>query len=437
VKKAAIVIVLMLGCLVSSTAQKPSLELTFTAIDSAAHIQLDSIKVMNRTQGGDTVLYYPDTVLMLNYVLGIEEMNINLGRLRVFQNYPNPVVARTTISVYIPNRGLVSCLITDVLGRMVCQYEKVFESGMHSLSYTPGGGEMSFFTALYENSRETIKIIHINPSRTATPQLSYIGESNSPTPLQNLLKESQEFNFNLGDELVYVGFANGIESGLVHIPSEDETFYLQFAKNIPCPGIPTVTYEGQTYNTVLIYNQCWLKENLDVGIKINADVEMTDNEITEKYCYNDDYNNCITYGGLYQWDEMMQYTTIEASQGICPDGWHLPDNNDWYELRFNLGGDSVAGGKLKEAGLTHWEAPNTGATNESGFTALPGGYYVTGYAHLNETGLFWSSTEYSPTPTTTYRLWVGNGFAQSGFSFGLKTYRFSVRCIKNSLITTN
>ena len=93
-----------------------------------------------------------------------------------------------------------------------------------------------------------------------------------------------------------------------------------------CPA--TVQYEGKTYNTVLIGNQCWLKENLDVGTRINLNQSPTNNGIIEKYCYNDNPTNCDTYGGLYKWDEAMQYTTTEGAIGICPSGWHIPSDDD-------------------------------------------------------------------------------------------------------------
>jgi uncharacterized protein (TIGR02145 family) len=174
-----------------------------------------------------------------------------------------------------------------------------------------------------------------------------------------------------------------------------ETFNTQSGE--PCPGIPTVTYEGQVYNTVLIGNQCWFKENLNVGTMINSYENMSDDGVIEKYCYNNDPAYCETYGGLYQWNEMMEYTTIPGVQGICPAGWHLPTDEEWATLTDFLGGESVAGGKMKETGTTHWSSPNTGATNGSGFTALPGGYrYTTGsFSWLGSKGYFWSSSEFS------------------------------------------
>ena len=149
----------------------------------------------------------------------------------------------------------------------------------------------------------------------------------------------------------------------------------------------------------------------------------------QKYCYNDLETNCDIYGGMYQWLEMMQYTTTQGAQGLCPPGWYLPTDADWTALTTFLGGESVAGGKMKETGTAHWASPNTGATNSSSFTALPGGtrfdnsspFFGLGYG-----GNFWSSTENSPT--AWYRA-LSNSNANASRSSCDKTFGFSVRCL--------
>ncbi len=137
-----------------------------------------------------------------------------------------------------------------------------------------------------------------------------------------------------------------------------------------CPGLPTILYDGQIYNTVQIGTQCWLKENLNVG-----SIGFPGNNSTiEKFCYDNLPINCDIYGGLYTWYEAMQYTYEQGTQGICPDGWHIPSFSDWQLLIDTLGGNEIAGCKVKETGTSHWNYPNTNSNNESGFTALPGGY---------------------------------------------------------------
>ncbi len=128
---------------------------------------------------------------------------------------------------------------------------------------------------------------------------------------------------------------------------------------------------------------------------------------------------------------MMQYVTQEGVQGICPNGWHLPTDIEWTILSDLLGGEDVAGGKMKETGTTHWYTPNTGATNSSGFNALPGGSRTNGgsFYNLGYHGYWWSSTEYSESNAWSRYLDYDND--QVGRSFNNKAYGRSVRCLKN------
>ncbi len=199
--------------------------------------------------------------------------------------------------------------------------------------------------------------------------------------------------------------------------------------------------DGQEYPTVQIGTQCWMAKNLNIGVMINGSGDQTNNSTIEKYCYNNDVNHCATYGGLYQWDEMMGYTTTPGTQGICPTGWHIPTNAEWCTLTtfldatvncntWNWSGTN-AGGKMKEAGFDHWNSPNTGATNSSGFTALGAGYrHSNGYFYdLRLGAFFWSSSEYSSTSGIFRRLLYTNADVYRSF-YG-KTNEISVRCLRN------
>ena len=202
----------------------------------------------------------------------------------------------------------------------------------------------------------------------------------------------------------------------------------------PCPGIPSVYYEGLIYNTVQIGSQCWLKENLNVGLKINGAQEQTNNGIIEKYCYENNDAYCDVYGGLYQWNELMQYITAEGAKGICPMGWHIPTDLEWTTLTTHLGGESLAGNKLKEMGASHWMWPNTGATNSSGFTALPSSLReINGsYPWPFGTGLLlWSSTQ-----STQNKPWYRSVSYSSGninrSDYFEKGNGLAVRCLKDN-----
>jgi uncharacterized protein (TIGR02145 family) len=178
----------------------------------------------------------------------------------------------------------------------------------------------------------------------------------------------------------------------------------------PCPGMPTVEYEGHTYNTVLIGSQCWLRENLDVGVQISGSTNQTNNGTIEKWCYNNSASNCEIYGGLYQWDEMMKYSTTEGSRGICPNGWHIPTDAEWCALTTYvdptincsaIGGTGTdASYKLKSQ--SGWNNGGNGS-NQFGFTGLPAGVgYFPSWDHLGNAGDYWTSTLKTSLPGGYY-----------------------------------
>ncbi len=200
-----------------------------------------------------------------------------------------------------------------------------------------------------------------------------------------------------------------------------------------CCGQPTIdNRDGKSYQTVLIGNQCWFRENLNIGTLVPGNTEQDNHSVIEKYCYDDDEANCNEYGGLYQWDNAMQWSVVPGTQGICPTGWHLPSDEDWTTLTNYLGGEAIAGGALKQAGTKHWASPNTGATNSSGFTALPGGcrYDVGTFQDDSFYAHFWSSLANSSTVSwRRYVVYNSEIVQRDTYS---KSYGFSVRCMKNS-----
>ena len=151
---------------------------------------------------------------------------------------------------------------------------------------------------------------------------------------------------------------------------------VSFTTNAESSGITVTDIDGNVYHTVTIGTQTWMVENLKTTRYRNGAIipNVTDNAswaaLTTGACcdYNNTPSNSITYGKLYNW------YTVTDSRNIAPVGWHMPTDAEWRILTTYLGGESVAGGKLKEKGITHWSSPNTGATNETGFSALPGGY---------------------------------------------------------------
>jgi uncharacterized protein (TIGR02145 family) len=406
---------------------------------------------MNRTQGGDTVMFWPDTVLSIDY-FGLNDHPIEENVFQVFQNYPNPSDGQTTVSLYIPEKDKVTLMITDNLGRKITQYERVLNKGKHSFLFVPGNGNLYYLTAIWQGYSSSIKMICVpSYSPGGKASLDYLSGELSVTELKSF-KAIKEFVFNPGDELLYIGYTDTLQSGMLDFPEGSTAYTFQFATNIPCPGTRTVDYEGQTYNTIQIFSQCWLKENLNVGTMISGDQEMTDNNIIEKYCKENEPDSCDKYGGLYQWNEMMQYTTQQGAQGICPPGWHLPTDEEWKVLEGSVdsqyGIGSYEWDRHKSRGfdagknLKAIHGWGNGEINFDlfGFSALPGGfnyttggtmfdlYWVVGYWWVSEEwgGRAWDRRLMSGSPL------IGRPYSDADwFLYHFKSSGLSVRCLKN------
>jgi uncharacterized protein (TIGR02145 family) len=208
--------------------------------------------------------------------------------------------------------------------------------------------------------------------------------------------------------------------------------------------------DGNVYNTVTIGTQIWMAWNLKTT-KYNdgtAIPNVTDNTTwraltTGAYCdYDNNPVNSTTYGRLYNWyvvdNNAATKVTSNGGKNICPTGWHMPSDAEWTTLTTFLG-DSVAAGKLKETGTTHWASSNIGSTNETGFNALPGGYRNSNgtYHYIVECVLWWSSTMSSPDdgPAAYQSPWYRDMFAYYTFVHrdrGLERSGLSVRCIKDN-----
>ena len=212
-------------------------------------------------------------------------------------------------------------------------------------------------------------------------------------------------------------------------------------------SLVTVTdFDGNIYNTITIGTQLWMAENLKTTNYNDGTAipNVTDNTAWEHLTtgaysdYNNTPANSTTYGRLYNWYAVdNNAATKVASNGgknVCPTDWHVPTDAEWTTLTDYLGGVSIAGGKLKETGTTHWQNPNTGATNETGFTALPSGSRADHgtYYDIELEGYWWSSTYYafSLWPDAYYREVIYNSSLVSRDYLGVE-YGYSVRCLRD------
>lgn len=413
------------------------IELSFTGKNYGAHVDLDSVHVRNLSRDCDTVLYWPDSVLVFGFV-GITEFHNSKG-FAVSPAYPNPTSYKADFNVSIPGEGEINIIAIDLQGRVLVSQTNYFSEGQHHFSFYPSGASMHTIMVSWKNVIKSIKVISNEGTRSLC-SLEYIGGSN------NLLSEKStsknDFLFIPGDDLLYIGYYYGLPSGLTDGPVSSEDYTFEFATNIPCPDAPYVIYEGHYYNTVQIAGQCWMKENLNVGMMIQGSQVMEDNGIIEKYCVKNTEDSCDQFGGLYLWEEVMAYENAPGVQGICPSGWHIPTDQDWKILegvtdsQYPIG-DPIwdqEGSRGHDAGsmmksTTGWLGNGSGA-NKSGFTAVGAGMrnMFGSFTNNMRQGYHWSSSEQSGW------IWVralniyGDGVHRRK---DLGVFGFTIRCLKD------
>ena len=254
------------------------------------------------------------------------------------------------------------------------------------------------------------------------------------------LEITLEFDNGTTQDLVYSDFASEDintfpENGATLTESTDVTFTHEPTGNIASLAINVssviVDIEGNIYSIVRIGDQLWMGENLKTtkyndGISIpleENDVAWNDLSTTA-FCWYDNNNIMYgdTYGALYNW------YSINTNK-LSPVGWHIPTDEEWNTLINFLGGEDVAGGKLKESGNTHWNIPNEGADNSSGFTALPGGSRSDLFHSLGDGGRWWSSTQFDDT--NAWALSMSYTYANASRYNFTKNHGYSVRCIRD------
>jgi uncharacterized protein (TIGR02145 family) len=243
----------------------------------------------------------------------------------------------------------------------------------------------------------------------------------------------------------YINSFNQGGMGNIILPG-NATCDSQYISVAGCGGLTTLVYNGYTYDLVEIGGQCWFKENLQTstyrdGTPINypgTDNTAWANDTTGAYAWID--NDSTTYDSVY--GKLYNWYAVDNSTGLCPTDWHVPTDCEWMYLEGTLGMSTAdqeyiswrgtdEGGKLRETGTTHWDSPNTGATNSSGFTGLPGGYsHQSGsYGGIGGNGYWWSSSQASSILSRIRVLHYNSGKVRRDTDN--KGYGYSVRCLRD------
>ncbi|MCR5549924.1 MAG: T9SS type A sorting domain-containing protein [Bacteroidales bacterium] len=466
-KKLFILFTMVLSCVVGFA---QIVTLTFTGRDADNHfLPFNRVLIVNVTQGWQETIYYPDTILILGGT-GIEE-NASAKGFVLSQNNPNPFDGTTNATLTTSETGEVQMEMLDMNGHMVAaQKFGDIQTGVHQFILTVATPGTYILTARQNGRISSIKMV--NNGKGPTNRIEYAGVSGMKIGKSQQgtgSKGSTGNPFNLGDEMMYIGFANvnGTEhtSQTIHNQHQivSENFILNFnitasSGGQPCPDMPTVIdYDGNMYNTVQIGQQCWMKENLRVkhysdGTPIPAGGDT--NSYAEPYYY--DYSSSgiplVERGYHYNWPAAMHGAASSNAvpsgvQGVCPTGWHLPSDAEWTVLtdyvsaNYACGGDSWNNAKAL-ASTTWWEScsgeclpgdQSVTANNASGFGAVPAGSWPPYWYFVGLHAVFWSSTEIEGESWRAYGRLLGSSYASvvAWVDTNSIDLGFSVRCIRD------
>jgi len=273
-----------------------------------------------------------------------------------------------------------------------------------------------------------------------TSQSNFLAQSNcTPVYIDNIFRGGEGFtsqsNFLAQSNCTPVYIDNIFRGGEGYSSQSNSLIQSNctpvYIDNIFRGGEGFTSQSNYLIQTTLVGTQRWMKENLNVATYRNGDIipQVTDPTAwaaltTGAWCYyNNDAANGAIYGKLYNW------YAVNDSRGLSPLGWHLPTDAEWTTLGSSLGGDNVAGGKMKSTGTTYWTSPNTDATNSSGFSGLPGGYGGESFGSFGSYGSFWSASE--SDVSNAWRRDLGFNYSFLYRATANKKGGISVRCVKD------
>jgi uncharacterized protein (TIGR02145 family) len=386
---------------------------------------VDTIKIENLTQGKSMNLFGSEMLHLVGTITGLDPTIGDIDdELRIF---PNPMTEYSTIEFVAATSGKTSIELFDITGKSLASALNTLPIGTHSFKVS---GLSSGIYTLRINSPENIytgKLVSLGGTGSEV-KISYLENKPIAFLSKKLKSISAEkiMQYTSGDRLMITGKSGIYSTILVDVPTKSKTITFDF---ISCTDA-----DGNNYPVVKIGNQIWMAENLKTTKYKNGNLIATtpvtfdiSGQNTPKYqwAYDCIESNKNVYGRLYTW-----YAANDTGI-IAPEGWRVPSYDDWLTLDNYLGGESVAGGKLKETGTLHWLGPNTGATNESGFSALPGGSRSTSeiFNFKGELGRWWSSTE-ANVDMAFGRIAFNTGTSLDHYSY-LKNTGFSIRCVRN------
>jgi len=411
-KKSTVFIFLLIAMVV---AKAQDYLITFAGTGNATKVSM--IKVENLTSGNSIVLNEND-VLHLTSTVGIAVQNKSNKN---FQIYPNPMAEQSILTFIAPESGITTIGIIDFNGKIIQQINTMLSSGEQRFRVSGINRGVYLVRVAGKNFTCSAKLLS-EFNLKGEPKIEKVSsvKNTSVNPLKST-DVTVDMPYIAGDRLLYKGISGQYSTIVTDVPTGSKMITFDFAT---CSDV-----DENHYATVKIGTQLWMAENLRTT-KLNDGTEIpnvtNDAEwlglTTMGYCW---YNNNSpaykdTYGGLYNW-----YAVNTGK--LCPAGWHVPSDNEYRALSDYLGSNS--GGKIKETGTSHWFNPNTGASNETGFTCLPGGERYNDFRLMGYWAFLWSNINASDSHAGVGLIYY-NSDMMDGDEYK-KQCGFSVRCLKD------
>jgi uncharacterized protein (TIGR02145 family) len=397
--------------------------------------QVSKVTVENMTQGKSLTLNGTEVLHLGKTITGIYPISDIESEIHI---YPNPTNGTSTVNFVANTTGKVNFELFDITGKRLGTAQNILKTGTHSYLISNLGSGIFTVRISSQSYNYTVKLVS-NGTANSDVKVKYIGNETIQKTSMKLKSAyaEKEMQYNTGDRLKITGTSGRYSTVVTDVPTQ--------GKLITFPFMPCTDADGNNYPVVKIGTQIWMAENLKTTMYCNGDpIPNVTDDIewrtlkTGAYCnYNNDTNIGNKFGKLYNWH------AVNDSRRIAPVGWHVPSNQEWTTLSDNLGGSFIAGGKLKEKGIENWTTPNTGATNESGFTALPGGMRTGGqgevgnpssggnFIWINNYGLWYTSTEYSNIQAIKRILQYDQSYIDPEDPF-IKESGYSVRCVMDA-----
>lgn len=393
---------------------------------TGATTTIENVVVQNLTQGTTLTINGSDILHLVGSV-GIGQAHYT--EFTGLFIYPNPTSNAVNVHFYSRKTGQAIVELFDVSGQHVSKHAGNSLAGIQS--FCVSGLPSGIFTirVSVQDEYHVSKIVSSGNCNGYTEINDLAGSQEKMKPF-NSSASTIQMQYNDGDLLLFKAIAGDYSTISTLIPTQDTTVTSNF--------ISATDGDNNHYATVTIGAQVWLAENLKTTLyndgssipNITSPSAWMQQSSAAYAWYNNNFTaNGAVYGALYNW-----YAVDVASNGnrnVCPVGWHVPTDSEWTTLSDFLGGDPVAGSKLKETGSMHWNSPNTDATNATGFTALPGGlrHYDGSFGMLADHGSWWSTTV-----SGNGEVWIRDIYAQSAdfgrYEFAKKS-GFSIRCLKD------